>query len=345
MQIGIDLGTTSILLYVKGKGIVGREASVAAIETATGDVLAIGNEVYQMVGRNPDSLEIIHPMRDGVISDFSIIYAMIEHYVKKICGKRLLKPSVFICTPASVTELERSAILELAIAAGAGRACLVDEPLAAALGAGMDLSLTAGQLVADIGGGTTDVAVFTMGSITIARSGKVAGNALEDAITRYLRRERNVLVGRLTAEEIKKQIGCAQLRHPELGIPVRGQSYISRMPVKLEVTSTEAYLAMREHLREIAELIRGVLEETPPEMAGDIFEQGITLTGGGAQLQGLSQMLKDATGLETRVAPNPAFCVAHGLGILMDKPELLRENNYAFRTDDDIGEFERNRNL
>jgi len=345
MKIGIDLGTTSILIYVRGKGIVAHEASVAATDAVTGDVLALGNEVYQMVGRNPDCFEIVHPMRDGVISSFSVIHAMVGHYFKRICGNRVLKPNVMICTPSSVTSLERSAILELAIAAGAGKACLVDEPLAAALGSGIDLSLRSGQLVVDIGGGTTDAAIFISGSMSVARSAKVAGNAFDEAIARYLRRERNVIVGQLTAEEIKKKIGSAQMRTPEIAIQASGQSYISRMPVKIEVSSSETYYAMRERLRDVLELIRGVLEETPPEIAGDICGQGIVLTGGGAMLHRLDEILRKETGLPVRVAKSPILCVAQGLGVLLEHPAILDHNDYMFRTDDDIGEFERNRNL
>jgi len=284
-------------------------------------------------------------MRDGVISDFTVIHAMIAHYIARLCGNRIFKPTVMICMPASVTGLERSAVLELAIAAGASRACLVEEPLAAALGAGMDITDPGGQLVVDIGGGTTDVAVFTMGAMAIARSAKVAGNALEDSIIRYLRRERNAVIGQLTAETIKMRIGCARLRSPELAINVRGQSYTTRMPVKLEVSSTEIFLAMRERLRDITEAIRGVLEETPPEMAGDLYDRGIVLTGGGALLRGLDVMLRAETGLDVHTPKNPAQCVAQGLGLMMERADILRDNNCMFRTDDDIGEYERNRNL
>jgi len=345
LQIGIDLGTTSILVYVKGRGIVMQEASVAALDAKTGEVRALGNAVHNMVGRNPESLRVVHPMREGVISDFTVIHAMIAHYIKKLCGRRVFKPTVMICMPASVTGLERSAILELAIAAGAARACLVEEPLAAALGAGLNLTDPGGQLVVDIGGGTTDVAVFTMGAMAIARSAKVAGNALEDAIIRYLRRERDVVIGQLTSEAVKMRIGCARLRSPELAINIRGQSYTTRMPVKLEVNSTETYLAMRERLRDVTEAVRAVLEETPPEMAGDIWDRGLILTGGGALLRDIDLMLRAETGLEVRVARNPAQCVALGLGRILEDAALLRENSLMFRTDDDIGEFERNRNL
>ncbi|MDR1927576.1 MAG: rod shape-determining protein [Oscillospiraceae bacterium] len=345
LQIGIDLGTTSILIYVKDKGLILREASIAALDAKSGDVLALGNEVYQMVGRNPGSLRIVHPMRDGVISDFTVIHTMMAYYIKKICGSRMLKPSVIICMPASVTGLERSAILELAIASGACRACLVEEPLAAALGAGMNLACPGGQMVVDIGGGTTDVAVITMGTMALARSAKVAGNLLNEAIRRYLRRERNVLVGDITAEEIKRRVGCARLRSAELAIQVRGQNYITRLPVRLEVSSTEAFLAMRETLRDMVNVVRRVLEETPPEMAGDIYDQGIVLTGGGALLRDLDVMLHQETGLRVRVAKEPMDCVALGLGMMMTRRSVLEDNNYYYRTDDDIGEYARNRNI
>jgi len=323
-----------------------QEASVAALDPKSGNVVALGNAVSQMVGRNnPKNLQIVRPMRDGVISDFSVVHAMVAHYLKKLCGRRLFKPTVMICMPSGVTGLERSAILELAIAAGASRACLVDEPLAAALGAGLDLNPLGGQIVVDIGGGTTDVGVFTMGSMAISRSRKVAGNALEDAIARYLRRERNVIVGQLTAEEIKKRVGCSRIRPAELGIFARGQGYVNRMPIRFEITSTETFLAMRESLSEIAGIIQEVLEETPPEMAGDIYEQGVTLTGGGALLRDLDKMLEAQLGLPVRVAQNPLQCVAIGMGVLMDNMEMLEDNDYMYRTDDDIGEFERNRNL
>ncbi|MCL2105589.1 MAG: rod shape-determining protein [Oscillospiraceae bacterium] len=345
MQIGIDLGTTSIIVYIKDRGIVLNEASIAALDAQSGDVLALGNSVYQMVGRSPDSLRVVHPMRDGVISDFTVIHAMIAHYIKKICGNRLFKPSVMICMPASVTGLERSAILELAIAAGASRACLVDEPLAAALGAGMNIAYPGGQMIVDIGGGTTDVAVITMGTVTLSRSVKLAGNALNEGIQRYLRRERNVLIGDLTAEEIKRRVGCARLRSTELAISVRGQSYVSRLPVRLEVSSTESFLAMRERLGDMVESIVRVLEETPPEMAGDIFDQGIVLTGGSSLLRDFDAMLHERTRLRVRVAKDPIHCVALGLGILMEHQSILSDNNYYYRTDDDIGEYARNRNL
>ncbi|MDR2646835.1 MAG: rod shape-determining protein [Oscillospiraceae bacterium] len=345
LQIGIDLGTTSILIHVKGKGIVLQEASIAALDAVTGDVLALGNRVYQMVGRNPDSLRVVHPMRDGVISDFTVIHAMIAYYIKKICGNRLLKPSVMICMPASVTGLERNTILELAIAAGAARVCLVEEPFAAALGAGLNIASLGGQMIVDIGGGTTDVAVITMGSIVLSRSGKSAGNKLNESIQRYLRRERHMIVGDLTAETIKKKVGFARLHSPELGIMVRGQNYITRMPVCNEVTSTQAYLAMRETIGEMISVVRRVFEETPPEMAGDILDQGIVLTGGGSLLRDFDAVLHLETGLHVRVARDPIECVARGMGLMMEHNSILEGNNYYYRTDDDIGEYARNRAL
>jgi len=346
LQIGVDLGTTSIQVYVKGRGIVMQEASVAALDAKTGDILALGNAAVKMLGRtNPGNLRVVHPMRDGVISDFTVVHTIVTHYLKKLCGRRLFKPSVMICMPSGVTELEKAAILELALACGAGRACLVDEPLAAALGAGLNINPLGGQIVVDIGGGTTDVGVFTMGSTAVSRSRRVAGNVLEDSIARYLRRERNVLVGQLTAEEIKKRVGCARIRPAELAIYARGQDYLSRLPMRFEVTSTEAFLAMREHLEDIVDVIAETLEETPPEMAGDIFEQGIMLTGGGALLRDLDVMLQQELGMPVYVAEKPVQCVALGMGILMERPDILAENGYAYRTDDDIGVFDMRRNF
>ncbi|MDR2525304.1 MAG: rod shape-determining protein [Oscillospiraceae bacterium] len=345
LQIGIDLGTTSILIYVRGKGIVLHEASVAALDSATGDVLAVGNRVASMVGRSPDSLRIVHPMRDGVISDFTVIQAMLGYYIRRLCGNRVFKPSVMICMPASVTGLERGAILELAIAAGAGRACLVEEPLAAALGAGMNVAYRGGQMIVDIGGGTTDVAILTMGTMALSRSAKVAGNALSEAVQRHLRRERNVLIGDPTAEEIKRKVGCARLRSAELAVYVKGQSYITHLPAKIEITSSECYLAMRERLEAMVRVMQRTLEETPPEMAGDIAEQGVVLTGGGALLRDLDVMLHERTGLKIRTAKNPVSCVAAGLGIMMEHQNVLEDNGYFYRTEDDIGEYTRSRNL
>ncbi|MDR1733517.1 MAG: rod shape-determining protein [Oscillospiraceae bacterium] len=345
MQIGIDLGTTSILVYVLGKGIVIREASIAAIEKKTGRILALGNSVYEMVGRNPEGLDIVMPIRDGVISNFTVIHAMIEYYIKRLCGKKFLKPTVMICMPATVTGLERSSILELAISAGAARACLVEEPLAAALGAGLNILEPGGRLVLDIGGGTADAAIITMGSMAIAKSAKVAGNALNASIARHLRRERGLEVGELTAEAVKKKIGCAVQRKVELAIPVRGANYISRLPDRIEVTSTEVHYAMRQPLRDITNLVRRLLEETPPEMAGDIYDNGIVLTGGGAMLRGLDALLARETRLSVVLAEHPLECVARGLGVLMQSDRLMKENSYYYKTDDDIGEFERNRNV
>ncbi|MDR1464520.1 MAG: rod shape-determining protein [Oscillospiraceae bacterium] len=345
LHIGIDLGTTSIIIFVEGKGIVLHESSIAALDVKSGQVLALGNSVYDMLGRNPDSLRVVRPMRDGVISDFTVIHAMVEYFIRKICGNRIFKPSVMICMPASVTGLEKNAILELAIAAGAGRACLVEEPLAAALGAGMNIAQPNGRMVVDIGGGTVDVAVITMGTMAIARSAKVAGNALNEAIQRYIRRERNVLIGELTAEDVKRRIGCAYQRRAELAIGVRGQNYISRLPTRIEVNSSETFFAMRERLNDIADTVHRVLEQTPPEMAGDIYDQGILLTGGGSLLHGLDVHLSRHTGIRVAVAPDPVNCVALGMGKMMKYAKVLSDNNYYYRTDDDIGEYARSRNL
>ncbi len=341
MNIGIDLGTTSIIIYVQGKGITINESSIAACDSSTGKLLAIGNMVYDMIGRNPDSVQVIRPMRDGVVSDFSVIQSMLAYYIQKICGNKIFKPNVIICTPSSVTNLEKRTILELAIASGAARACLIEEPLAAAMGAGIEISKPGGVMVVDIGGGTTDIAVLTMGSVALSKSIKIAGNVLNEEISRYVRRERNMLIGEITAENIKKQIGCAYLREAELAIGMRGKNYLTQMPADFEISSTEIYLSMREKLEGIGEAVRAVLEKTPPEMSADIAERGIYLTGGGALLTGIDKLIYKKTGIKTTVANDPLNCVANGIGKSMKSIDLLNDNGYFFRNGDDIQSYSR----
>ncbi|MCR4614823.1 MAG: rod shape-determining protein [Clostridiales bacterium] len=341
LNIGIDLGTTSVVIYVQKKGIVLSEASVAACDTDTGKILAIGNMVYDMIGRNPDSVTIIRPMKDGVVSDFSIVQSMLTYYIQKICGNKMFKPNIVICTPSSVTNLEKRTILELAISSGAARACLMEEPLAAAIGAGVDVSKPSGVMVVDIGGGTTDIAVLTMGSVAVSDSIKTAGNVLNEDIVNYVRRERNILIGENMAESIKKQVGCAYLREAEIAMNSRGKNYITQMPCNFEISSTEVYLAMREKLEIIGNAVRAVLEKTPPEMSADIADRGIYLTGGGALLEGMDELIYRKTGIKTKVAEDPVNCVANGLGETMRSFDKLRENGYFFRTGDDIQSYTR----
>lgn len=338
-NIGIDLGTTSILIFVEGKGIVVSEPSAVAFDTDTGKLLAIGQKAADMIGRNPDSITVVKPMKSGVISDFTATKAIVRVLLYKVCKNMVLKPNVVVCMPSTVTNLEKRTILDLVTAAGAGRACLIEEPLAAALGAGLDIRRPMGTMVVDIGGGTADIAVVTMGSISISKSVKIAGNILDEDIIRYLRRERNIVIGEKTAENIKKQIGCAYLRDVELAIEIKGKHYITGMPMTAEVNTTEIYLAMREHLETIAEGIRSVLEVTPPELAGDISETGILLTGGGALLDGMDKLIEEKTGIHVIVPDSPLECVARGTGYAIEHMDILIDNDGVFKTREEITGF------
>ena len=332
MKIGIDLGTTSVQIYVSGKGIVLSEPSVAACNTADGSLICLGEHAYEMVGKNPDSIRVIKPMRNGVISDFGVTRRMLEYYVEKICRYAIFKPQVIVCMPSTITNLERHTLLDAAIAAGAGKAGLIEEPLAAAIGAGIDISHPYGTIIVDIGGGTTDVAVITMGSIAISSSIKVAGNAFDDAIMRYVRYRKGILIGERTAEHIKRSIGCAYLREEEVAMTVKGKDYASGMPCSFEITSAEVYSALRESLDRICSLLTSVLEFTPPELASDIATEGIILTGGGSLLYGMDRMIYNRTGIHTQVADDAVNCVARGIGKVLGGVQLMEDEGYIFKT-------------
>ena len=339
INIGIDLGTTSIVVYVEGKGIVLSEPSAAAYDTATGRLIAVGKRAYEMFGRTPDSIKVIKPLRNGVVSDFTATRHILKYFLQKICKNMVFKPNIVVCVPSSVTSLEKRTILELVTASGAGRACLIEEPLAAALGAGLRSDKPMGTMVVDIGGGTTDIAVMTMGSISVSHSIKCAGNTFDESIMRQIRRERDILIGERTAENIKKQIGCAQLREVELGLTVKGKHYITGMPVAFEITSTEVFLAIRQNLELIADTVSLVLQQTLPELAADVLTTGIYLTGGGALLQGFDKMIEEKTGVKTYAALDPLNCVAMGIGAAIRNPAILFDNGETFRTADSIGEI------
>ena len=336
LNIGIDLGTTNVNVYQQGKGIVMSEPSVVAYRTTTGKMTAVGRTAYKMIGKEPPSIETIRPMKDGVVSDFSVTEQMLRYFIKKICGNEIFKPNIIISMPGTVTNLEKRTILDVITASGAGKACLLEEPLAAAIGAGIETSHPSCVMVVDLGGGTTDVAVITMGSMAVATSIKVAGNTLNDDIRRYCSRERNVLIGEQTAENIKKQIGCAFRRPEGVAMIAKGKDYVTGMPVEFEINSTEVYLCMRTHILNIVDSVMGVLERTPPELAGDIMEEGIILTGGTALLYGLCDIIEERTGIKTRVAENPMDCVVNGIGHCLDHLELLFNNGYLFQTREDI---------
>ncbi len=326
-DIGIDLGSSTILFYVKERGIVIREPSVVAVDKETNRLLAVGREAQQMLGRTPENIVAVRPLKEGVISDYTVTERMLRYYLQRLTRRgffaSLLKPRVVISVPCGITEVEVRAVIDAGMQAGARKVQLIEEPLAAGLGVGIDLSQPRGSFVADIGGGTSDIAVLSLGGIVVSRSLKVAGNNLDEAIIRYIRKKYNILIGERTAEEVKMKIGCARKREKLLAMDVRGRSLISGLPKSIQVTSDEVYDAMIETVYSIVDEIRNVLEETPPELVGDISNHGILLTGGSAVLYGLDKLIAAETGIKTVVAEEPETCVALGTGIAMDKQEIL----------------------
>lgn len=322
MDIGIDLGTVNVLVYVKGKGIVLREPSVVARDKNTGKVLAVGEEARQMLGKTPPHIEAIRPLRDGVIADFETTEAMLSYFIKKVTKDRSLwssifkpKPNVAICVPAEVTSVEERAVKDAAKLAGARTVQLIAETEAAALGAGLPIDSPAGSMIVDIGGGTTDIAIISLGGVVVSQTLRVAGNKLDDAIIRYMRRVYNLMVGERTAEEIKIKIGSAYKLDQELTLEIRGRDLINGVPKAVKITSEEMREALMEPVGEIVEAVKSVLERTPPELASDIYDRGIILTGGGGLLRGFDKLLSEVTGVPATVAEDPLECVAIGTGM------------------------------
>ena len=315
VDIGIDLGTTSILVYAKGKGIVLKEPSVVAYDKDADRIRAIGEEARQMIGRTPGNITAIRPLRQGVISDYLITERMLKYFIQKAMGRRAFrKPRINICIPSGVTEVEKKAVEEATYQAGAKEVTLIEEPVAAAIGAGIDITLPFGNLIVDIGGGTTDIAVISLGDTVVSSSLKVAGNDFDQAIIRYVRRVHNLLIGEQTAEAVKIRIGGAYPRPQTDTMEVKGRNVITGLPKTVTLTSEEVREALKETTAQIVEAIHGVLETTPPELAADIAERGIILTGGGSLLEGLEELIEETTGINTMTAENPAHAVAEGTG-------------------------------
>ena len=315
VDIGIDLGTTSILVYAKGKGIVLKEPSVVAYDKDADRIRAIGEEARQMIGRTPGNITAIRPLRQGVISDYLITERMLKYFIQKAMGRRAFrKPRINICIPSGVTEVEKKAVEEATYQAGAKEVTLIEEPVAAAIGAGIDITLPFGNLIVDIGGGTTDIAVISLGDTVVSSSLKVAGNDFDQAIIRYVRRVHNLFIGEQTAEAVKIRIGGAYPRPQTDTMEVKGRNVITGLPKTVTLTSEEVREALKEPTAQIVEAIHGVLETTPPELAADIAERGIILTGGGSLLEGLEELIEETTGINTMTAENPAHAVAEGTG-------------------------------
>ena len=315
VDLGIDLGTASVLVYVKGKGVVLKEPSVVAFDRDTNVIKAIGEEARLMLGRTPGNIIAVRPLRQGVISDYTVTEKMIKYFVQKALGKRTFKkPRISICVPSGVTEVEKKAVEEATFAAGAREVHLIEEPVAAAIGAGIDISKPCGNMIVDIGGGTSDIAVISLGGTVVSTSIKVAGDDFDEAIVRYMRKKHNLLIGDRTAEDIKIQVGSAYTRAEESSIEVRGRNLVTGLPKTVTVTSEETREALREATAQIVEAVHSVLERTPPELAADISDRGIVLTGGGSMLQGLEQLIEEKTGITTMTADDPMTAVAIGTG-------------------------------
>ncbi len=314
-DIGIDLGTASILVYVKGKGVVLKEPSVVAFDRDTNKIKAIGEEARLMLGRTPGNIVAVRPLRQGVISDYTVTEKMIKYFIQKAIGRRSYrKPKISVCVPSGVTEVEKRAVEDAAYAAGAREVYIIEEPIAAAIGAGIDISRPCGNMIVDIGGGTADIAVISLGGSVVSTSIKIAGDDFDEAIVRYMRKKHNLLIGERTAEDVKINVGtCYPLPQVE-SMDVRGRNLVTGLPKTIEVSSEETEEALRESTAQIVEAIHSVLEKTPPELAADVSDRGIILTGGGALLRGLEELIEDRTGINTMTAEEPMTCVAIGTG-------------------------------
>ena len=325
MDIGIDLGTASVLVYIKGKGIVINEPSVVAIDINTNKILEVGEEARKMLGRTPGNIVAIRPLRDGVISDFDITEKMLKYFIKKAVGNSIVKPRVIICVPSGVTEVEKRAVLEASNNAGAKKTYLIEEPVAAAIGAGLDITKPSGHMVIDMGGGTTDIAVISLGGIVVSRSIKVAGDKCDDAIVRYVRKKYNVMIGLRSAEEIKIKIGTAFPVEEDKFMEVRGRNLVTGLPVNLTISSSDLLEAMEETITAIADAVHSVLEKTPPELAADISEKGIVMTGGGCLIHGMDKLLEKRTRLNVTIAEDAVSCVAKGTGQSLEHMDVLKD--------------------
>ncbi len=333
-EVGIDLGTANVLIYIQGKGIVLNEPSVVALNKDTGEVLAVGEDARLMLGRTPSNIIAVRPLKDGVISDYDTTERMLKFFIRKTCGSgRFFKPRIMVCVPSGVTEVEKRAVSEAASMAGAKEVYLMEEPIAAAIGAGLDIMSPDGVMVIDIGGGTTDIAVISLGGIVTSASVKIAGDRFDDAIIKYMRKAHKLFIGERTAEQLKFNIGTAFPREESVTMECRGRDMVSGLPVSVTVTSEEMYDALDEPLTTICEAVHSVLEKTPPEIAADISSSGIMLTGGGALLWGLDKRIEDKTKIKVMIAEDPKSCVAIGTGQALKHMDAISSNRMTNRQD------------
>ena len=324
-DIGIDLGTASVLVYVKGKGIVLNEPSVVALDKNTGKLLKVGTEAQAMLGRTPGNIVAIRPLREGVISDYDMTERMLKEFIHKVAGVSFFKPRVIICVPSGITEVEERAVIDAGIQAGARKVFLIEEPVAAAIGAGIDIAKPDGHMVVDIGGGTADIAVISLSVVVESASIKIAGDQLNEAVVKYMRRTHNLLVGERTAEEMKKQIGCVFPKDEEETMDVKGRCLLTGLPKVVTVSSTEMMDAFEEPVERIMEAIHSVLERTPPELVADISTNGIVMTGGGSLVSGFDKLVSARTGIHTVIADDAISCVALGTGKSLDSLNSMQD--------------------
>lgn len=324
-DMGIDLGTANTLVHVKGKGIVLREPSVVAIQRDTGEVLAVGEEAKQMIGRTPGNIVAIRPLKDGVIADFDVTQAMLKYFIRKAMGGRsFIKPQIIVGVPSGVTEVEKRAVIDATQQAGAREAHVIEEPMAAAIGAGLPVHEPTGNMVVDIGGGTTEVAVISLGGIVTSRSIRIGGDEMDEAIVQYVKRTYNLMIGERTAEEVKISIGSALVRTVDEKLDIRGRDLVTGLPKTLTISAHEVQRALSEPVSGIIDAVKITLEKTPPELAADIMDRGIVMTGGGSLLRELDQLLSRETGMPVHVSDDALSCVANGTGIALENIELLK---------------------
>jgi rod shape-determining protein MreB and related proteins len=326
-QIGIDLGTANVLVFVRGQGIVINEPSVVAISTTDNRIQAVGDQASQMLGRTPGSIHVIRPMRSGVIADYVVTEAMLRYFIAKVCGRfRMWKPEVMVSVPCGVTSVERRAVTDAALQAGAREVYLIQEPLAAAIGANVPISYPSGNMIVNIGGGTTEVAVISLNGIVVSQSERVGGNRIDDAIAAYIKRKYNLIIGDHMAEEIKIEVGSALPLEQPLTVDVRGRDQVAGLPKTVRVTSTEITEAIAEPVEQIVLAVKHVLERTPPELSSDIIDKGMVMTGGTSLLRNLDRLLTNVTGIPCHVAERPLDCVALGTGLALENLDVLKKS-------------------
>lgn len=322
-DIGIDLGTATVIAYVKGKGIVLREPSVVAVDNNSGEVLAVGQEARKMLGRTPGNIVATRPLKDGVISNYTVTEKMLKNFIHKICGRTIFSPRIMICIPSQVTEVEKRAVIDAASQAGARKVFLIEEPIAAAIGAGIDISKPCGNMIVDIGGGTTDVAVISLGGSVVSTSLKVAGDKFDEAIIKYIKKKHNIIIGERTAEDLKINIGCVYPKIQDSNMEIRGRDLSTGLPKTIEIYSSEMLEALIEPAMMIVDAVHSVLEKTPPELAADISDKGIYMTGGGCLVDGLDRLLQEKTGINVMIAQDTVSCVALGTGKALENLDTL----------------------